>query len=190
MLNEKIRKLRKEKNITQEELGKRVGVSTSMIGMYETNARKPSYAVLLKIAEYFNTTTDYLIGNIEEVDDVVVKLELGHKIKNRRLDLGLTLEEIENKVGVSKGTVQNWESGYIKNMKRNNIALLAEALRVSPLWVMGIEDNTEKDGFSLEEEDPSTEELKQYFEKNYHKLAALPNDDKEKLIKMIDIYLD
>lgn len=62
MFGETLKNLRKEADITQEELGNIVGVTTSMIGMYETNARKPSYEVLLKIAEYFNVTTDYLLG--------------------------------------------------------------------------------------------------------------------------------
>lgn len=62
MLGKIIKELRKDKGITQEELGKIIGVTTSMVGMYETNARKPSYEVLSKIAEYFNVSTDYLLG--------------------------------------------------------------------------------------------------------------------------------
>ena len=44
-------------------------------------------------------------------------------LKQRRNELGLTLEEVGKKVGVSKGTVQKWESGFIDNMKRDKIAL-------------------------------------------------------------------
>lgn len=65
MLSEKLKKLRKEKGITQNELAKVIGVSTSMIGMYETDARKPSYEVLTKIAQYFRVSTDYLLGKTE-----------------------------------------------------------------------------------------------------------------------------
>ncbi|MGJ0908889.1 helix-turn-helix domain-containing protein [Clostridium botulinum] len=64
-VGERIKELRKEKGITQEELGKHVGVSTSMVGMYETNARKPSYEVLSKIAKYFRVSTDYLLGETD-----------------------------------------------------------------------------------------------------------------------------
>ncbi len=45
-------------------------------------------------------------------------MELGDKIKNRRLELGLTLEEVGKMVGVGKSTVMKWETGYIENMKR------------------------------------------------------------------------
>lgn len=65
MLGGKIKDLRKDNSITQEELAKNIGVSTSMVGMYETNARKPSYEVLIKIANYFGVSTDYLLGKTE-----------------------------------------------------------------------------------------------------------------------------
>lgn len=65
MIGEKIKQLRKENDITQEELAKNIGVSTSMVGMYETNSRKPSYDVLVKISKYFKVSTDYLLGKIQ-----------------------------------------------------------------------------------------------------------------------------
>ena len=55
----------------------------------------------------------------------------------RRKELNLTLEDIGNHVGVSKSTVKKWETGYIENMKRDKIALLADILQVSPLVIMG-----------------------------------------------------
>jgi transcriptional regulator with XRE-family HTH domain len=64
----------------------------------------------------------------------------GNKLYKRRKELGLTLEEIGNIVGVSKSTVRKWETGYIENMKRDKIALLAKALQTTPLFIMGIED--------------------------------------------------
>ena len=54
-------------------------------------------------------------------------------LRSRRMELGLTLEEVGDKVGVGKSTVRKWEQGLIDNMKRDKIALLANALKVSPL---------------------------------------------------------
>lgn len=71
-------------------------------------------------------------------------MDLRNKLKNRRLELNLTLEEVGNAVGVSKSTVMKWETGYIENMKKDKIAVLAKALRVSPLFIMGVEDELEK----------------------------------------------
>jgi len=71
------------------------------------------------------------------------EMDLGERIKDRRLKLELTLEDVGNAVGVSKSTVMKWETGYIENMKRDKIVALSKALKVSPLWVMGIEEVTE-----------------------------------------------
>lgn len=73
MLGDIIKKLRSDKDITQASLGKALGVSTSMVGMYETNVRKPSYDVLNKIADYFDVTVDYLLGktNMRDSSDAL-----------------------------------------------------------------------------------------------------------------------
>jgi transcriptional regulator with XRE-family HTH domain len=55
-----------------------------------------------------------------------------YDIKKRRLELGLTLEEVGKAVGVSKSTVRKWETGYIGNMKRDKIGKLATVLKISP----------------------------------------------------------
>jgi transcriptional regulator with XRE-family HTH domain len=59
--------------------------------------------------------------------------EIANKIKTRRQELGLTLEDVARAVGVGRSTVQRWESGLIKNMGRDKIAALAEILRISPV---------------------------------------------------------
>lgn len=64
-------------------------------------------------------------------------------IKRKRLSLGLTLEEVGNMVGVGKSTVRKWETGDIENMKRDKIVKLSKALRVSPAYIMGMEDDEE-----------------------------------------------
>lgn len=58
-------------------------------------------------------------------------------LKDRRLELQLTLEDVAKKVGVSPATISRWESGDIANMRRNRIAALAEALQISPAVIMG-----------------------------------------------------
>lgn len=60
-------------------------------------------------------------------------MDIGLLIHDRRTLLGLTLEEVGNIVGVSKSTVKKWESGDISNMRRDKIALLAQALQISPV---------------------------------------------------------
>ena len=61
-------------------------------------------------------------------------------IKSRRKELNLTLEQVGDLVGVGKSTVRKWETGDIENMKRDKIVKLAKALRVSPSYIMGIDE--------------------------------------------------
>ena len=53
-------------------------------------------------------------------------------IRDRRKELNITLEEIGDYVGVSKATVQRWETGGIANMRRARIKKLSEILRIEP----------------------------------------------------------
>lgn len=62
-------------------------------------------------------------------------------IKDRRLELGLTMKDVATAVGVSEGTVSRWEAGEIANMKRNRIVALANILQLSPSIIMGWTDN-------------------------------------------------
>ena len=57
-------------------------------------------------------------------------------LKSRRLELGMTLEDVGDYVGVGKSTVRKWENGMIDNMKRDKIALLAKALKISPMEII------------------------------------------------------
>lgn len=58
-------------------------------------------------------------------------------IKSKRLELGMTMKELAEKVGVSEGTISRWESGEIANMRRNVIVSLAKALNTTPAVLMG-----------------------------------------------------
>lgn len=64
---------------------------------------------------------------------------MNERISTRRKELGLTLDEVAAFVGVNKGTVSRWESGEIDNMRRDKIAKLAKVLKVSPLFIMGMD---------------------------------------------------
>lgn len=57
-------------------------------------------------------------------------------MKFRRQELGLTQKEVAARVGVTEATVSRWESGDIKNMKRENIATLARVLDIPPAVIM------------------------------------------------------
>ena len=58
----RLRKLRKERNLTQEQLASLIGVKNSVISFYEVGERLPSPDVLRKLALALHVSTDYLLG--------------------------------------------------------------------------------------------------------------------------------
>lgn len=71
-------------------------------------------------------------------------MEIRDILKSRRLQLGLALSDVAEKIGVSKATVSRWESGNIANMKRNRILALANVLKISPSVIIGSLPNDKK----------------------------------------------
>lgn len=65
-------------------------------------------------------------------------------IRARRTDLGMTQKELAVKVGVTEATVSRWESGDIKNMRRDKIANLARILDIPPAVLMDWENFDEE----------------------------------------------
>ena len=51
---------------TQNQLGMEAGLPTSSIAQFETNARKPSFDTLRRLANALQVTTDYLLGRVDE----------------------------------------------------------------------------------------------------------------------------
>jgi transcriptional regulator with XRE-family HTH domain len=63
VLGQRIKQLRRQKlNITQEQLAEKMGVSKSTISQWESNTNEPNVDALIKLADLFGVTVDYLIG--------------------------------------------------------------------------------------------------------------------------------
>ena len=81
MLNENIKSLRLSYNLSQVELASALGVSKQCISNWENDYIQPSVEMLIKIAKYFNVTTDYLLGltddNTVNMDGLTEK-EIAH----------------------------------------------------------------------------------------------------------------
>jgi SOS-response transcriptional repressors (RecA-mediated autopeptidases) len=67
--------------------------------------------------------------------------QLKDLIKKRRLEIGKTLEQVGNDMGVSKATVHRWESGVIKDIRQGKMVALAKSLETTPAYLMGWEDS-------------------------------------------------
>lgn len=65
---ERIKQLRQEDGISQNELAKKIGCSQSAITLWEMGARVPNAIAIIKLAEYFQVSTDYLLGVSDKID--------------------------------------------------------------------------------------------------------------------------
>ncbi len=95
----RIKLLREEHDMSQKELSIRLGVSEGSISLYETENRKPSYEILIKLSEIFNCSIDYIVGksdtrNINEIDPDKIKIGLSAKDYTGITDK--QIEEINN----------------------------------------------------------------------------------------------
>ncbi|KRM63082.1 hypothetical protein FC14_GL001068 [Ligilactobacillus agilis DSM 20509] len=66
MIGQTVRNLRKQKRISQTELAKILHVSQQTITAWETGKAEPSSSAVSNLADYFNVTTDYLLGRPEK----------------------------------------------------------------------------------------------------------------------------
>ncbi|MRC99783.1 helix-turn-helix domain-containing protein, partial [Bacillus thuringiensis] len=90
-----IRDLRKQKGITQKELAKSLQLSESTIGMYERNERQPDYNTLIRIADYFKVSTDFLLGREFDVERNRNDSELDHWLNDIKLAPSQKREELK-----------------------------------------------------------------------------------------------
>lgn len=77
-----------------------------------------------------------------------------HRLKQRRIQLNYTLQDVAEKIGLTKATVQKYESGYIGDMVTTLLETFAKALDCTPAYLMGWTDDphdspTNKDNASL-----------------------------------------
>ena len=72
-------------------------------------------------------------------------MQIGDKLHARRLEKGMTLQQVGDLVGVCKSTVRKWETGMIRNMGRDKIVSLATALDL-PLSELLTPDSGEEAG--------------------------------------------
>jgi len=93
MLKDRLRELRKEKGFSQYEAARRLGFSRGKLANYEQGTREPDYEVLEKLADFYECTTDYLLGRSE--------LTISQEKLLRDVEKNLSIEEIKEKYSLT-----------------------------------------------------------------------------------------
>ncbi len=71
----KLKELREERGFSQAQLAKALNVGVGSVGMWESTDRIPPAKKLVKIAEYFHVSTDYLLGRSDKLGGVIISDE-------------------------------------------------------------------------------------------------------------------
>ena len=107
MIGDRIKQLRTDAKMTQPELAAKLEVTRSAVATYENNTRQPSFHILIRIAEIFHVSTDYLL--------------LGSK--DDSLDVsGLTIDQKAILVNLIKNFKETNESMLFEKSKRKELA--------------------------------------------------------------------
>lgn len=67
-------------------------------------------------------------------------MDMGERIKQLRIANGLTQEELGKYLGVQKSAIRKYEKGAVKNIKRTSIEIMSNLFKVSPSYLMCIEE--------------------------------------------------
>lgn len=111
-------------------------------------------------------------------------MTIGERIKNRRKDLGISVEELAKRLGKNRATVYRYENGEIENLPTTVLEPIAKALYTTPAYLLGWEDNLNVD----------TDFIADLFmdKKNVEyvkKMLSLSIKGKETVYEMIDFLL-
>ena len=112
MLSDQIRKYRKEKGLSQDELAEKLGVSRQSISLWENGQTQPTIENILALARIFNVSTDAILGNTEEVksqaeEAATEEVVLGASEGKRRSGMWIIIAGVATVV-ILVGTVLLW----------------------------------------------------------------------------------
>lgn len=82
--NKRIRDLREDNDLTQEDLASQLGISKRTLLRYESGVSEPTISVLISLSLLFNVSVDYIIGTKDttEIDEISIKNELDYVIQS------------------------------------------------------------------------------------------------------------
>ena len=72
LLGDKIRELRIERELLQRELAQQIHIASNTLSQFESGKAKPSYEVLISLADFFEVSIDYLLGRSDDFGNVTV----------------------------------------------------------------------------------------------------------------------
>lgn len=147
MIPERLKLLRERKNLTKTELAKQLGMPYTTYVNYETGTREPGSDFLIKIAQFYKVSIDYIMGVQDDFDDSQLTTPFADRIKKAMELRGLTQTELVKRTGIGKSSISTYLNGEYEP-KQKNTYKLAKVLNVNESWLLGYDvpmERTETD---------------------------------------------
>lgn len=134
---QKLRRLRAESGLTQEQFGKIAGVSGKAVSTWESGSKTPRFQSIQLLCSHFGIDlNDFANSNISHCETCAGSSaaargnEIGDRIRSCRLQLGLTQTQLGSLLGVKKNAVSKWECGRVSDVPLSKIRAMADLFHV------------------------------------------------------------
>lgn len=119
-------------------------------------------------------------------------MKMGERIKERRLAMKYTQEELAEKLGLQKSAIAKYENGRVENIKRSVISKMAHILECSPAYLMGWEKTDEEiaDAFQQDMEQEILKKMNSVFSNEKVAHFEKYNQLNEQNMKLVDNYTE
>ena len=184
----RLKELREERNLTQMEVAKAIETSQSNIGRWEKGLNEPAASYLIKLANLFNVSTDYLLGISNDFDATPATEEknaffetediFSQRLRALRESDKLSQIAFAEKIGFSQAAISSWEN----NTREPGIEALLRIARffnVSVDYLVG-----------YKQELPSAPALSRDEKELLSIYQKLPYDSKQRLIARAEVMLE
>lgn len=105
LIGKRLRELREENHLLQKDIAKYLNITTSAYGYYEQGKRNPDIETIKNLADFFNTSTDYLLGRTDKKREYNMDLD-ENKIKYESFT---KIEEILTEKLINEGVIRENE---------------------------------------------------------------------------------
>ncbi|KST96264.1 helix-turn-helix domain-containing protein [Lactococcus lactis] len=129
---EQLKTLRKKNSLTQKELAEKVGVKQNSYANWENGNREPNIEMLVRIADYFDVSLDYLLGG--KMKNITEEFSLC--LKKLRMKRKLSQKQIAEELKISQQQYSKWEGGII-TPNAETLVRLADYFDVSVDYLLG-----------------------------------------------------
>lgn len=136
---ESLSELIMQANLTPTEFAKQIGCGKGTISRYLHEQKMPDVDLLIRMADFFNCSTDYLLGReTEKYARIFVKPcpTFQERLPKLCKELKITKYQLQKQTGIAESAIYSWQSGTNKP-RLDNLIKIAEAFDCSLDFILG-----------------------------------------------------